>query len=282
MARPRETLSFSWEMSSVYVARVSGIVGFRYGDAFGPPVPLELATLATLGRATVPARIRQIAEDAAERAREIQRVDVPYWSKKRQQWRHPPNYRHKAPRRCDGKTYAFLLRHLSRDRASRRSGESPGMLAAGSQRPAGDAAEALADFLPEKSLPGHARSGLTSTAARAHRVAVAPVTIVGASVAAAPCESEIMLDALGASVEQERHPTRPRQPTSTCAEVVTTAGDIPSGMTSVATRSLAQTPKREAAAVMSTTFHRGGGGPGGAALTDARNNIGGEASQREM
>ena len=75
------------------------------------------------------------------------------------------------------------------------------MLAAGSQRPAGDAAEALADFLPEKSLPGHSRSGLTSTAARAHRVAVAPVTIVDASVAAAPCESEIMLDALDASVE---------------------------------------------------------------------------------
>ena len=48
-ARPRETLSFSWEMSSVCAARVSGIVGFRYGDAFGPPVPLELATLATLG-----------------------------------------------------------------------------------------------------------------------------------------------------------------------------------------------------------------------------------------
>ena len=155
------------------------------------------------------------------------------------------------------------------------------MRAAGSRRPAADAEEASADFQPEISLPGHARSGLTGTAARAHSVAAAPVTIVGASVAAAPCESEDMLDALGSSVEQERHPTRPRQPTSTCAEVATTAGDIHAGMTSVATRSLAQTPKREAAAVMATTFHRGGGGPGGAALTDARHKIGGEASQRD-
>ena len=56
------------------VARDLGVVGYRYGDAYGPPVPLELATLATLGHVIAPARLRQVAEHAAERAREGQSV----------------------------------------------------------------------------------------------------------------------------------------------------------------------------------------------------------------
>ena len=53
-----------WEVSRVVSARDLGVLGFRWGDSFGPPMPLELAVAGVLGRVDAPERLGRIAWEA--------------------------------------------------------------------------------------------------------------------------------------------------------------------------------------------------------------------------